>query len=111
MITNPGVLYDTPPLHEMYSLSNIKLTLTVKREYKCYLLSQPTYLHNFHDGFRSRDPCLYTKKDAATSELHSPSLSILAISIWQIFPCSEVLLANREQAHLEKKKVKNALLL
>jgi hypothetical protein len=48
---------------------------------KHYLLSQPTYLHSFFDGFRSHDPCLYTETDAEISELQSPNLVILAAGI------------------------------
>lgn len=89
----------TPSLHEMYSQTHSRVQCMLKH----YLLSQPTYLHSFFDGFRSHDPCLYTETDAEISELQSPNLVILAAGIWQIFPRSEILLANKEPAYVKKK--------
>lgn len=43
---------------------------------------------------------LHRERGVAISELHSPSLSILAAGIWQIFPCNMVSLAGMEPAHL-----------
>lgn len=66
-------------------------------------LYQPLRLHTSLAAFSSCDPCHCTGKDVATSELHSPSSSILAAGIWQIFPCSVVWLAGMEPKHLWKR--------
>jgi len=66
-------------------------------------LYQPLRLHTSLAAFSSCDPCRCIGKDVATSELHSPSSSILAAGIWQIFPCSMVWLAGMEPKHLWKR--------
>jgi hypothetical protein len=66
-------------------------------------LYQPLQLHTAIAAFRSCDPCHCIRKDVATSELHSPSSSILAAGIWQISPCSVVWLAGMEPKHLRRR--------
>ena len=66
-------------------------------------LYQPLQLHTSLAAFSFCDPCRSTGKDVATSELHSPSSSILAGGIWQIFPCSVGWLAGMKPKHLQRR--------